>query len=194
MMKNFKYLLILTIFPIFMNCGYNTIVSLDEEVNSSWSEVLNQYKRRYDLVPSLVQTVKGYAGHEKEVLESVSEARARMGSIQATPELIKDPALFQKFTKAQSELGSAISRLLVVTENYPNLKADAAFQGLMSQLEGTENRIAVARGRYIEKVKEYNTTIRQFPSNLTAKFFSFETKPNFSLDNEQEMTAPKVEF
>jgi LemA protein len=194
MMKNYKIIYILTLFPLFMNCGYNSIVSLDEEVNSSWSEVLNQYKRRYDLVPSLVQTVKGYASHEKEVLESVSEARARMGSIQATPELIKDPALFQKFTKAQSDLGSAISRLLVVTENYPNLKADASFQGLMSQLEGTENRIAVARGRYIEKVKEYNTTIRQFPNNLTAKMFSFETKPNFSLENPQEMTAPKVEF
>ncbi len=193
-MKNYKIIYILTLFPLFMNCGYNSIVSLDEEVNSSWSEVLNQYKRRYDLVPSLVQTVKGYASHEKEVLESVSEARARMGSIQATPELIKDPALFQKFTKAQSDLGSAISRLLVVTENYPNLKADASFQGLMSQLEGTENRIAVARGRYIEKVKEYNTTIRQFPNNLTAKMFSFETKPNFSLENPQEMTAPKVEF
>jgi LemA protein len=176
-------------------CGYNTLQATDEQINAAWSEVLNQYQRRADLVPNLVNVVKGYASHEKEVLESVTEARSRVGGIQATPELVNDEQAFAKFQAAQGELTSALSRLLVVAENYPQLKADANFRDLQAQLEGTENRIAVARNRYIKAVQEYNTTVRSFPTNLTAMVFGMKTKPNFSVENEKAIsTAPTVDF
>jgi len=176
-------------------CGYNTMQTTDEGVTASWSEVLNQYQRRADLVPNLVNVVKGYAAHEKEVLEAVTVARSRVGSIQATPELVNDPQAFAKFQSAQGELTSAISRLLVVSENYPQLKADASFRDLQAQLEGTENRVTVARNRYIAAVKEYNVTVRTFPNNLTAMLFGYKTKPSFTVENEKAIsTAPKVEF
>jgi LemA protein len=177
------------------NCGYNAIQTNDEQVKSSWSEVLNQYQRRADLVPNLVNSVKGFAQQEKDVLLGVTNARAKVGSIQATPELINDPGAFAKFTAAQGELTSALSKLLVVTENYPQLKSDALFRDLMAQLEGTENRITVARNRYIKTVQDYNVTIRSFPSNLTAMAFGYKEKPNFAVENEKEIsTAPKVDF
>jgi LemA protein len=170
------------------NCGYNAIQTNDEQVKSAWSEVLNQYQRRADLVPNLVNSVK-------DVLLGVTNARAKVGSIQATPELINDPGAFAKFQAAQGELTSALSKLLVVTENYPQLKSDALFHDLMSQLEGTENRITVARNRYIKNVQDYNVTIRSFPTNLTAMAFGYKEKPNFSVENEKEIsTAPKVDF
>lgn len=176
-------------------CGYNTLQSTDEEIKATWAEVLNQYQRRADLVPNLVNVVKGYAAHEKEVLTRVTEARARVGAIQATPELINDEAAFQKFIAAQGELTGAISRLLLVAENYPQLKADGLFRDLQAQLEGTENRITVARKRYIEAVKTYNVTVRSFPSNLTAMLFGFKTKPTFTVENEAAIAAPpKVDF
>lgn len=176
-------------------CGYNTFQSQDEQVKASWSEVINQYQRRADLVPNLVNTVKGYAAHEKEVLEAVTVARSKVGSIQATPELVNDEQAFAKFQAAQGELTSALSRLLVVSENYPQLKADANFRDLQAQLEGTENRITVARNRYIKSVQDYNITVRSFPSNLTAMMFSYKAKPNFSVENEKEISsAPKVDF
>ena len=177
------------------NCGYNAIQSNDEQVKSAWSEVLNQYQRRADLVPNLVNSVKGFAQQEKDVLLGVTNARAKVGSIQATPELINDPGAFEKFQAAQSELTSALSKLLVVTENYPQLKSDALFRDLMAQLEGTENRITVARNRYIKAVQDYNVTIRSFPVNLTAMAFGYKEKPNFTVDNERAIsTAPKVDF
>ena len=177
------------------NCGYNAIQTTDEQVKAGWSEVVNQYQRRADLVPNLVNSVKGFAQQEKDVLLGVTNARAKVGSIQATPEVLNDPAAFQKFTAAQGELSGALSRLLVVTENYPQLKSDALFKDLMSQLEGTENRIAVARNRYIKAVQDYNVTVRSFPSNLTAMVFGFKTKPNFTVENERELAKPpKVEF
>jgi LemA protein len=176
-------------------CGYNELQRQDEQIKASWSEVLNQYQRRADLVPNLVATVKGYAAHEEKVLTEVTNARASVGSIKATPELINDPAAFQKFIAAQNELQGALSRLLLVSENYPNLKADALFRDLTAQLEGTENRIAVARNRYIKSVQEFNTTVRQFPTNLTAMLFKMEAKPNFTVANEQAISAPpKVDF
>jgi len=176
-------------------CGYNTLQADDEQVKASWSEVLNQYQRRADLVPNLVNTVKGYAAQEKEVLIKVTEARAKVGSMQATPELINDPEAFAKFQAAQSEMTSALSRLLVVSENYPQLKSDANFRDLQAQLEGTENRITVARKRYIEAVQKYNVVVRSFPSNLTAKMFGFPIRPNFTVENEKELsTLPKVDF
>ena len=176
-------------------CGYNTLQVTDEQIKASWSEVINQYQRRADLVPNLVNVVKGYAAHEKEVLEAVTEARARVGSIQATPELVKDEQAFAKFQAAQSQLTSALSRLLVISENYPNLKADASFRDLQAQLEGTENRVTVARDRYITAVKEYNVNVRTFPNNLTAMMFGYKTKPSFTVENEKAIsTAPKVEF
>jgi LemA protein len=176
-------------------CGYNTLQSTDEQIKAAWSEVLNQYQRRADLVPNLVETVKGFAAQEREVLTRVTEARARVGSIQATPELVENPEAFARFQQAQGELTSALSRLLVVAENYPQLKSDANFRDLQAQLEGTENRIAVARNRYIKAVQDYNVTVRSFPSNLTAMLFGFRTKPNFTVDNERAIsTAPKVDF
>src|SRR5690348_7970276 len=177
------------------NCGYNAIQTNDEQVKANWSEVVNQYQRRADLVPNLVNSVKGFAQQEQSVLIGVTQARAKVGSIQATPEVLNDPAAFQKFTQAQGELSSALSRLLVVTENYPQLKSDALFKDLMSQLEGTENRITVARNRYIKSVQDYNTTIRSFPTNFTAMAFGYKAKPNFTVDNEKEISAaPKVDF
>ncbi|MEC9358265.1 MAG: LemA family protein [Pseudomonadota bacterium] len=171
-------------------CGYNAIQRQEEAVNAAWSEVLNQYQRRADLVPNLVNTVKGYAKQEKDVLTEVTEARSRVGSIQATPELVDDPEAFNRFQQAQGQLSSALSRLLVVSENYPQLKSDTVFRDLQAQLEGTENRITVARKRYIDSVQEYNVTIRSFPTNLTAKMFDYSTKSNFSVENEAEISRP----
>lgn len=176
-------------------CGYNTIQSKDEEVSAQWAEVVNQYQRRADLVPNLVNVVKGYAAHEKEVLEAVTVARSKVGSIQMTPELVNDEQAFARFQAAQGELTSALSRLLVVSENYPQLKADGSFRDLQAQLEGTENRVTVARNRYITSVKEYNVTVRTFPNNLTAMLFSYKTRPSFTVENEKAIsTAPKVDF
>ncbi len=176
-------------------CGYNRIQSQDEQTKAAWSEVLNQYQRRADLVPNLVNTVKGYADQEQRVLIAVTEARARVGTIQATPELINDPEAFAKFQAAQRELSGALSKLLVVAENYPQLKSDANFRDLQAQLEGTENRITVARNRYIQAVQSYNVTVRSFPSNLTAMMFSYKVKANFSVENEAEISKPPaVEF
>jgi LemA protein len=176
-------------------CGYNTLQSNDEQIKASWSEVVNQYQRRADLVPNLVNTVKGFAAQEKEVLLGVTNARAKVGSIQATPELLNSPEAFAKFQAAQGELSGALSRLLVVSENYPQLKSDANFRDLQAQLEGTENRITVARNRYIKSVQEYNVTVRSFPSNLTAMAFGYKAKPNFAVENEKEIASPpKVDF
>jgi LemA protein len=171
-------------------CGYNTLQSQDEGIKAAWGEVLNQYQRRADLVPNLVNTVKGFAAQEKDVLLGVTNARAKVGSIQATPELVNDPAAFSKFVAAQGEMTSALSRLLVVTENYPQLKSDANFRDLQAQLEGTENRITVARQRYIRAVQEYNITVRSFPSNLTAMLFGHKVKPSFAVENEQAISKP----
>lgn len=176
-------------------CGYNNLQSKDEAVTASWSEVLNQYQRRADLVPNLVNVVKGYANHEQQVLTEVTQARAQVGSMQITPELVNDPVAFKKFQDAQGQLTSALSRLLVVTENYPNLKADASFRDLSAQLEGTENRITVARNRYITTVQDYNTYVRQMPQAITAKVIGMKTKPNFSVNNEATISAaPTVSF
>ena len=176
-------------------CGYNEMQRGDEQIKGSWSEVLNQYQRRADLVPNLVNTVKGFAAQEQQILIQVTEARSRIGSIQATPELINDPAAFARFQQAQAGLSSALSRLLVVSENYPQLKSDQNFRDLQAQLEGTENRIAVARNRYIKSVQEYNTLIRTFPNNLTAMLFSYQVKPNFAVENEKTIaTPPTVSF
>jgi len=176
-------------------CGYNTLQSTDEQIKASWAEVVNQYQRRSDLVPNLVNTVKGFAQQEKDVLLGVTNARSKVGGIQATPELVNDPAAFQKFVAAQGELTSALSRLLVVVEKYPDLKSDRNFLELQAQLEGTENRIAVARNRYIKAVQEYNVVVRSFPSNLTAMLFSFKEKAQFTVENEKEISkAPKVDF
>ena len=176
-------------------CGYNQFQSLDEETKANWSEVLNQYQRRADLVPNLVSTVKGYASHEEKVLTEVTEARAKVGSMQVTPELLNDPEAFAKFQAAQGQLTSALSRLMVVSENYPNLKADASFRDLQAQLEGTENRVTVARNRYIESVKQYNVVVRSFPNNLTAMMFGYQPKPTFTVENEKAISsAPKVDF
>jgi LemA protein len=180
---------------VLSGCGYNTLQQADEQTKASWSEVLNQYQRRADLVPNLVNTVKGFAAQEQKVLIDVTNARAKVGSIQATPELVNDPAAFQKFTAAQGELTGALSRLMVVAEAYPQLKSDANFRDLQAQLEGTENRIAVARQRYIKAVQDYNVTVRSFPTNLTAKLFGFNDRPQFTVENEKAIaTPPKVDF
>ena len=176
-------------------CGYNDLQRQDESIRAAWSEVLNQYQRRADLVPNLVNTVKGYAQQEQQVLTEVTNARAQVGTIRATPELINDPVAFQKFIQAQNQLQSALSRLIAVSENYPQLKSDALFRDLQSQLEGTENRIAVSRNRYIKSVQEYNTTVRQFPNNLTAMVFGYKQKPNFTVENEAAVAKPpSVDF
>jgi LemA protein len=176
-------------------CGYNDLQRQDEGIKGSWSEVLNQYQRRADLVPNLVNTVKGYAAQEQTVLTEVTNARASVGAIKATPELINDPVAFQKFIAAQNQLQGSLSRLMLVAENYPQLKSDALFRDLQSQLEGTENRIAVARNRYIKTVQDFNTTVRQFPTNLTAMLFKMEVKPNFAVADEAAVSAPpKVDF
>ena len=171
-------------------CGYNDIQRNDEQVKSAWAEVLNQYQRRADLIPNLVNTVKGFAAQEQQVLIQVTEARSRVGSIQATPELLNDPVAFRNFQQAQAGMTSALSRLLLVAENYPQLKSDANFRDLQAQLEGTENRIAVARNRYIKAVQEYNVLIRQFPVNLTAMMFGYQVKPSFSVEDEKAISKP----
>lgn len=171
-------------------CGYNQIHSQDEQITSSWAEVLNQYQRRADLIPNLVSTVKGEAKFEQDTLTKVVDARAKATSIQATPELINNPVAFQKFQQAQGQLTSALSRLLVVSENYPSLRANQGFRDLQAQLEGTENRITVARNRYIQSVQAYNVTIRSFPSNLTAMLFGYKPKANFTVENEKEISKP----
>jgi LemA protein len=191
----FKWLIASFMVMTLSGCGYNTLQSGDENIKAAWAEVLNQYQRRADLVPNLVNVVKGYAAHEKDVLTEVTEARARVGAIQATPELVNDEEAFKKFIAAQGQMTSAISRLLLVAENYPQLKADGLFRDLQAQLEGTENRITVARNRYIDAVKEYNITVRSFPSNLTAMMFDHKTKPSFTVENEQAIAQPpKVDF
>lgn len=186
-------LMLLAMFAVLLSgCGYNQIQQKDEAVKAGWSEVLNQYKRRADLIPNLVNTVKGYAAQEQQVLLGVTQARAKVGQINVNP---NDAASLQQFQAAQGELSSALSRLLVVTENYPNLKSDQAFLSLQTQLEGTENRITVARGRYIQLVQDYNTYIRSFPQNLIAKMFGYATKPNFTVENERAIQeAPAVDF
>ncbi|MBL8479015.1 MAG: LemA family protein [Sterolibacteriaceae bacterium] len=176
-------------------CGYNQIQINDESVTAAWSEVLNQYKRRADLIPNLVSVVQGYASHEKEVLTRVTEARANVAGIKATPELINDPEAFARFQKAQGDLGGALSRLLVVAENYPQLKADANFRDLQAQVEGTENRITVARNRYIKSVQEYNVSVRTFPNNLTAMVMGWKIKTNFTVEDEKAIsTPPAIKF
>ena len=171
-------------------CGYNTFQSQDEQIKAAWAEVVNQYQRRADLIPNLVETVRGFAQQERDVLIGVTEARAKVGSVQATPEVLDDPQAFARFQEAQGELTSALSRLMVVVERYPELKSDANFRDLQAQLEGTENRVTVARNRYIETVREYNVTVRRFPSNLTAKMFGYDTKPTFTVENEAEISRP----
>ena len=173
-------------------CGYNTFQSGDEQVKASWSEVLNQYQRRADLVPNLVNTVKGYAKYEQDTLVAVVNARAKATAINATPELVNDPQAFAKFEAAQKELSGALSKLLVVVEKYPDLKANAGYRDLQAQLEGTENRIAVARTRYIASVQSYNTTVRSFPSNLTAMVFGYSAKANFAVADEKSIAVPPV--
>jgi LemA protein len=188
---------VLTVFAavLLSGCGYNALQAQDEQVKSAWSEVLNQYQRRADLIPNLVNTVKGFAAQEQQVLLGVTEARAKVGSIQATPELVNDPEAFAKFQAAQGELSNALSRLLVVTENYPQLKSDQNFRDLQAQLEGTENRITVARNRYIQAVQAYNVTVRSFPGNLTAMMFGYKPKPNFAVENAAAISKPPtVEF
>lgn len=176
-------------------CGYNQFQSSDEAVKAAWGEVVNQYQRRADLVPNLVNTVKGYASHERDTLEAVTKARAAATSIQVTPEVLNDPQAFERFQQAQGQLTQALSRLLAVSENYPQLKADALFRDLQSQLEGTENRITVARQRYIKAVQDYNVLARSFPTNLTAKMFGYPVRPSFTVDNEKAISnAPAVNF
>jgi len=176
-------------------CGYNEFQAKDEAVKAHWGEVVNQYQRRADLIPNLVNTVKGYASHERETLEAVTKARASATSVQVTPEVLNNPGALQKFQQAQGELTNALSRLMVVAEKYPDLKADASFRDLQSQLEGTENRITVARQRYIASVQDFNILARRFPTNLTAKMFGYDVKPSFTVENEKSIsTAPTVDF
>ena len=188
--KLWRAALALTVALALSGCGYNQFQKLDEDVKASWSEVLNQYQRRADLIPNIVATVKGEASFEQDTLTKVIEARAKATSIQATPELINDPAAFQKFQAAQGELTGALSRLMVVAEQYPNLKANQAFQDLRVQLEGTENRVTVARNRYIKAVADYNVLARSFPSNLTAMALGYQVKPSFTVQNEAEISKP----
>jgi LemA protein len=195
MKKKILAVLMLVVSLTLGGCGYNTIQTQDEAVKAAWSEVVNQYQRRADLIPNLVKTVERFAAQEQSVLVGVTEARARASSIQVTPEVLNDPAALQRFQAAQGGLTQALKSLLMVTENYPQLKSDQNFRDLQAQLEGTENRIAVARNRYIAAVQEYNGTIRQFPSNLTAMLFKYEVKPNFTVENEAAISqAPAVEF
>lgn len=195
MKKNLLVSLMLASTLSLSGCGYNTLQAQDEQTNAAWSEVVNQYQRRADLVPNLVQVVERYASHEQAVFSEVAEARARVGSVQLTPEALNDPQAMAQYQEAQDQMTSALSRLMMVSERYPELKADALFQDLQAQLEGTENRIAVARNRYIEAVRTYNTTVRQFPTNITAKVFGMQAKPNFTVENEAAIsTAPAVNF
>ena len=180
---------------VLSGCGYNDFQTRDEQVKSSWAEVLNQYQRRADLIPNLVATVQGYAAQERDVLLGVTNARAKVGSVQATPEMVNNPQAMQQFAQAQGELSGALSRLLVVVENYPQLKSDALFRDLQAQLEGTENRITTARNRFIKAVQDYNILARQFPTNLTAMIFGYKEKASFTVENEKAISAPpKVDF
>lgn len=195
MMRKLNLLILLFVSVLVGGCGYNTLQITDEQIKANWAEVVNQYQRRADLIPNLVETVKGFAAQERDVLLGVTNARSKVGSIQATPELVNDPQAFARFAQAQGELSSALSRLLVVAENYPQLKSDANFRDLQAQLEGTENRITVARKRYIDAVREYNIVVRSFPSNLTAMVFGYKEKPQFTVENEKEISKPpKVDF
>jgi len=195
-MKTWLSWLSAALFAVLLSgCGYNQFQSSDEAVKAAWGEVVNQYQRRADLVPNLVNTVKGYASHERDTLEAVTKARAAATSIQVTPEVLNDPQAFERFQQAQGQLTQALSRLLAVSENYPQLKADALFRDLQSQLEGTENRITVARQRYIKTVQDYNVLARSFPTNLTAKMFGYPVRPSFTVDNEKAISnAPAVNF
>ena len=187
--------LMLTNLLLLSGCGYNTLQTTDEGIKAAWSEVVNQYQRRADLIPNLVNTVEGFAKQERDVIIGVTEARSKVGSMQVTPETLNDPAAFAKFQSAQGELSGALSRLLVVVEKYPDLKSDQNFRDLQAQLEGTENRITVARKRYIESVQDYNLTVRKFPSNLTAMVFGYKVKPNFTVENEAAIAKPpEVKF
>jgi LemA protein len=195
MQKWLKWMVISWLLSMLSACGYNEFQAKDEQVKAAWSEVVNQYQRRADLIPNLVNTVKGYASHEKDTLEAVTRARAAATSFQITPEVLNDPQAFAKFQQVQGQLTSALSRLMAVSENYPNLKADTNFRDLQSQLEGTENRITVARQRYIAAVQEYNVLARSFPTNLTAKMFNYNVKPSFTVENERSISnAPTVNF
>jgi LemA protein len=195
MNRMLKWIAAATLAATLSACGYNQFQSSDEQVKAAWGEVVNQYQRRADLIPNLVNTVKGYASHEKDTLEAVTRARANATSFQITPDVLNNPQAFQKFQQVQGELSSALSRLMAVSEAYPNLKADANFRDLQSQLEGTENRITVARQRYITAVQQYNVLARSFPTNLTAKMFGYAVKPSFMVENEKAIsTAPKVDF
>jgi LemA protein len=188
------FVLFMLLLPL-AGCGYNTFQTQDEQIKASWAEVVNQYQRRADLIPNLVETVRGFARQEQDVLIGVTEARAKVGTVQATPEVLDDPQAFARFQAAQGDLSSALSRLMVVVERYPELKSDANFRDLQAQLEGTENRVAVARNRYIEAVQAYNSAVRRFPNNLTAKVFGYDVKPTFTVDNEVEISrAPQVQF
>jgi LemA protein len=197
-MKKFFLISIL----IFGNCGYNQIQVLDEKVKSNMAEILNQYKRRADLIPNLIKVVEAYASHEKDVFVEISKARSSVGGLQATPELLSNPENFKNFQSAQNSLGSALQRLLVVSEKYPELKANEGFRDLQAQLEGTENRITIARRNYIKSVEEYNIFIRKFPENITAKIFGFDLKSSFTTENESDIKnlpsniskPPEVEF
>jgi len=194
-MRKLLWALSVAMAMVLSGCGYNDFQTRDEQVKAAWAEVLNQYKRRADLIPNLVQTVQGYASQERDVLLGVTQARAKVGSVQATPEMVNDAAAMQKFQAAQGELSSALSRLLVVTENYPQLKSDGLFKDLMTQLEGTENRITVARNRFIGDVRNYNILARQFPTNITAMIFGYKEKPTFTVENEKVIAEPpKVDF
>ena len=185
-----RLIMLFVLVPPLGGCGYNTFQTQDEQIKAAWAEVVNQYQRRADLIPNLVETVRGFAQQGQAVLIGVTEARAKVGSVQATPEVLEDPEAFARFQSAQGELSSALSRLMVVVERYPELKSDANFRDLQAQLEGTENRIAVARMRYIEAVQSYNVTVRSFPSNLTAKIFGYDPKPTFAVENETEIARP----
>ncbi|MGQ0501511.1 MAG: LemA family protein [Panacagrimonas sp.] len=194
-MKQFRLVVIAVVAVLLSGCGYNALQQKDEAVKSAWAEVLNQYQRRADLVPNLVATVKGFAQQEKDVLLGVTQARSKVGSVNVTPEMVNDPDAMKRFGEAQGELSSALSRLLVVTENYPQLKSDSLFRDLQAQLEGTENRITVARNRFIDAVQQYNVAVRSFPTNLTAKMFGHVVKPSFAVENEKAISAPpKVDF
>ena len=194
-MEKIKLLILLIISALLGGCGYNALQQADEQIKAGWAEVLNQYKRRADLVPNLVATVKAFAAQEEKILVGVTTARSKVGSVQATPELVNDPAAMKQFIAAQGELTGALSRLLVVAENYPQLKSDANFRDLQAQLEGTENRITVARQRYIKAVQDYNVSVRSFPQNLTAMVFGYKEKAQFTVEDEKAIAAPpKVDF
>lgn len=194
-MKTVHLLLVILIASTLIGCGYNDIQRQDESVKAAWSEVINQYQRRADLVPNLVNALKGYIQHEERVFVEVTNARAKVGSIQVNTDSLKDPQTLQTFQSVQGELSTALSRLMIVSERYPDLKADGLFQNLQAQLEGTENRITVARNRYVQTIQQYNSSIRVFPNNLTAMMFDYEVKPNFKVENENAIsTAPTVEF